>query len=120
MAKFFVKSSWGSDDPTRAAMAFGHSNALAKAGHEVRIFLVGEAVVLAKESVRNSLFPVGWPPLAEQWRESVSLGISIEVCDACRIARGVTEEDIRGFKGSTATPKNFAEQMAWADKVFTE
>ncbi|MFO1100723.1 MAG: DsrE family protein [Xanthobacteraceae bacterium] len=120
MAKFFVKSSWGSDDPTRAAMVFGHSNALAKAGHEVRIFLVGEAAVLAKEPVREALFPVGWPSLADQWRESVSLGISIEVCERCRVARGITPEDIAAFGGKIGTPDTFVAGVVWADKVIVE
>ena len=47
MSKIFMKSSWGSDDPTRAAMVLGHGHALASAGHQVRIFLLGEAVCLA-------------------------------------------------------------------------
>ena len=120
MAKFFMKSSWGSDDPTRAAMVFGHSNALAKAGHQVRIFLLGEASVLARATQRESLFPVGWPALAEQWRESLSLGIPIEVCDACRIARGVTDEDIAGFSATIGTPATFVSGVEWADKVIAE
>ena len=39
-----IKSAWGSDDPTKAAFAFLHANAFAEAGHEVQIFLLGEAV----------------------------------------------------------------------------
>ncbi len=47
MAKRFMNSLWGSDSPTNAEMVFGHGNALASAGHDVRIFLLGEAVTLA-------------------------------------------------------------------------
>mgnify|MGYP000903294792 FL=1 len=120
MARFFMKSSWGSDDPTRAAMVFGHGNALAKAGHEVRIFLLGEAALLAKAVVRESLVPVGWPALAEQARESVGLGISIDVCDACRLARGVTDEDVAAFGARIGTPDTFVAGVVWADKVIAE
>lgn len=120
MAKIFMKSTWGSDDPTRAAMVFGHGNVLAKAGNEIRIFLVGEAATLPRESVRNALFPVGWPPLAEQWRQSVELGIRIEICDACRVARGVTDEDIRTSGAVIATPADFVAGVAWADKIVAE
>ena len=120
MAKFFVKSSWGSDDPTRAAMPFGHSNVLARAGHEVRVFLVGEAAVLARGTVRDTLFPVGWPPLAEQWRQSVELGVRIEVCDACRKARGVSDEEISAAGAFVATPENFLDGVMWSDKVIAE
>lgn len=33
--KIFMKSAWGSDDPTKAAFPFLHGTALAEAGHEV-------------------------------------------------------------------------------------
>ena len=48
MAKVLVKSAWGSDGPTKAAFPFLHGNALAEAGHEVQIFLLGEAVSLMR------------------------------------------------------------------------
>jgi predicted peroxiredoxin len=120
MSKIFMKTSWGSDDPTRAATIFGHGNVLAKAGHEVRMFLVGESVTLVRPAVRESLFPVGWPRLADQWNESVSLGIKIEICDACRIARGVTEDEIISSGAVLATPANFVAGIEWADKIIAE
>ena len=46
MSRILIKSAWGSDDPTKAAFAFIHVNALARAGHEVRIFLLGKAAPL--------------------------------------------------------------------------
>lgn len=115
-----MKTSWGSDDPTRAATIFGHGNALAKAGHEVRMFLVGEAALLAIPRVREALVPVGWPPLAEQWRESVALGIRIEVCEACRAARGVSDADVAGFGATVGTPATFVAGVEWADKIIAE
>ena len=63
--KVLIKSAWGSDDPTKAAFVFLHANAFAEAGHEVQIFLLGEAVNLMKDELINSVMPVGWPPLSE-------------------------------------------------------
>jgi predicted peroxiredoxin len=48
MSKVLIKSAWGSDDPTKAAFPFLHGNALAEAGHEVQIFLLGEAVAVMR------------------------------------------------------------------------
>jgi hypothetical protein len=59
------RSAWGSDDPTKAAFPFSHGHALAEAGHEVRIFLLGEAVGLMRRSVAEAVVPVGWPPVSE-------------------------------------------------------
>ena len=79
MGKMLVKSAWGSDDPTKAAFAFLHANALAEAGHEVQIFLLGEAVSLMRAPVANAVVPVGWPPLAEIFAATVKLKIPIHV-----------------------------------------
>ena len=77
--KVLVKSAWGSDDPTKAAFAFLHSNALQEAGHEAQIFLLGEAVSVMRAPVANAIVPVGWPPLAEILPATVKLGIPIHV-----------------------------------------
>jgi len=77
--KVLVKSAWGSDDPTKAAFPFLHSNALAEAGHDVQIFLLGEAVSLLRTPVANAVIPVGWPPLAETLQKTLALGIPIHV-----------------------------------------
>lgn len=77
--KVLVKSAWGSDDPTKAAFPFLHANALAEAGHEAQIFLLGEGVSLMRDPVANSIIPVGWPPLAETLKKTISLEIPIHV-----------------------------------------
>lgn len=77
--KVLVKSAWGSDDPTKAAFPFLHANALAEAGHEVQIFLLGEGVSLLRDPVLQAVIPVGWPPLRETFQRTVELGIPIHV-----------------------------------------
>ena len=39
--------------------------ALAEAGHEVQIFLLGEAVGFMRKTLANAVTPVGWPPVGE-------------------------------------------------------
>jgi len=63
--KILMKSAWGSDDPTKAAFPFLHGLALAEAGHEVQVFLLGEATSLMRKATANAVVPVGWPPLGE-------------------------------------------------------
>ena len=77
--KVLVKSAWGSDDPTKAAFPFLHGNALAEAGHEVQIFLLGEAVSLMRDPVASAVIPVGWPPLAETLQKTIALGIPLHI-----------------------------------------
>ena len=75
--KIMMKSAWGSDDPTRASFPFVHGLALAEAGHEVQIFLVGEGVYTMRKATVDAITPVGWPPLAETLQKVVAKHIPI-------------------------------------------
>ena len=77
--KVLIKSAWGSADPTQAAFPFHHANAFADAGHEVQVFLLGEAVTVMRTAVAESLVPVGWPPLSEALAAVVKHKIPIHV-----------------------------------------
>jgi predicted peroxiredoxin len=118
--KIMMKSAWGSDDPTKAAFPFLHGDALSDAGHEVQIFLLGEAVSLMRKSVANAVVPVGWPPLAEVLRKLVDKKIVIYACGACSRARGVTEADLTEYGAKFGNPKIFVSLVEWADRVITE
>lgn len=74
-----IKSAWGSDESTKACFAFLHANAFAEAGHQVQIFLLGEAVNLMKDDLIRSVTPVGWPPLSEIMKKTTEHGIRISV-----------------------------------------
>ena len=118
--KIMMKSAWGSDDPTKAAVPFLHGDALSDAGHEVQIFLLGEAVALMRKSEANAVVPVGWPPLAEVLHKLVVKKIPIYACGACSRARGVTEADLTEFGAKFGNPKIFVSLVEWADRVITE
>ena len=63
MAKLMFMGSNGSENPTKSVFPFILANGAMEAGHEAEISLFGDAMVLMKDSVMNSVFPVGWPPL---------------------------------------------------------
>ena len=118
--KILMKSAWGSDDPTKAAFPFLHGNALSEAGHEVQIFLLGEAVSLMRKSVANAVVPVGWPPLADVLSKIVAKKIPVYACGACSRAMGITEADLTEYGAKFGNPKIFVSLVEWADKVITE
>lgn len=118
--KIMMKSAWGSDDPTKAAFPFLHGHALAEAGHEVQIFLLGEAVSLMRQSVAKAVVPVGWPPLSEALDKVVAKKIQIYACGACSRARGVTETDLGNWGAKFGNPTIFVSLVEWADRVITE
>jgi predicted peroxiredoxin len=75
--KIMMKSAWGSDDPTRASFPFVHGLALAEAGHDVQIFLLGEATYLMRKTTASAVVPVGWPPLSETLEKVVAKHIPV-------------------------------------------
>src|ERR1035437_8500403 len=95
--KIFIKSAWGSDDPTRASFPFLHGNALAEAGHEVQIFLLGEGGSLMRDSCVNAITPVGWPPLKE-----------------------ILPKVLDNKNAKFGNPQIFVGLTEWCDKIITE
>jgi len=77
--KILIKSAWGSGDPTQATFPFHHAKAFAEAGHQVQVFLLGEAVSLMRTVVANSVVPVGWAPLSEALASVVERRVPIHV-----------------------------------------
>ena len=75
--KIMMKSAWGSDDPTRASFVFSHGLALADAGHDVQIFLTGEATNLMRKATVEAIKPIGWPPLSETMEKIVAKRIPV-------------------------------------------
>src|ERR1700749_3638471 len=118
--KVLMKSAWGSDDPTKAAFPFSHGLALAEAGHEVQIYLLGEAVVLLRKVVAEAVTPVGWPKVSETLDKVAARHIPIYACGACSRARGVTEADLSNYGAKYGNPTIFVSLVEWSDKVITE
>jgi len=118
--KVMMKSAWGSDDPTKAAFPFLHGHALAEAGHDVQIFLLGEAVSLMRKSVAHAVVPVGWSPLEEILEKVSARHIPIYACGACSRARGVNESDLTQWGAKIGSPAIFVSLVEWADRVITE
>jgi len=125
--KVVMKSAWGSDDPTRASFPFLHGLSPADAGHEVQIFLTGEATYLMRKVTANAVMPVGWPPLSETLHSDLflrgvlprpwvygnrfeSVGSKIRESDNLRIACGMGGSDHHRV-GVTQPPKTGPTRM---------
>ncbi|WP_205772506.1 DsrE family protein [Microvirga calopogonii] len=55
MSRLLVHVTCGPENPTKATLAFFVAAAAVEAGHEVHVFLAGDAVQLLREPVRNAL-----------------------------------------------------------------
>lgn len=118
--KILMKSAWGSDDPTKAAFPFSHGLALSEAGHQVQIYLLGEAVVLMRKVVADAVTPVGWPVVGDFLNKLKAKNVQIYACGACARARGVTENDLANYGAKFGSPPIFVSLIEWADHIITE
>jgi predicted peroxiredoxin len=75
--KIMMRSSWGTDDPTRASFVYAHALALSDAGHEVQIFLTADATNLMRKATADAVIPIGWPPLSELREKIVAKHIPV-------------------------------------------
>lgn len=115
-----MRSSWGTDEPTRASFVFDHGLVLADAGHDVQIFLTHDATYLMRKATVDSVKPIGWPPLSETMAKVVAKGIPIFSCGACSRARGITEGDLISWNAKWGAPAIYVSLVEWADHVISE
>ncbi len=66
MARILIISTHGSEDPTRAGLAFVMAKGAVEAGHKPEVLLAGDASILAKKVVTESVLPVGLPPVKDR------------------------------------------------------
>jgi len=118
--KIMMRSSWGTDDATRASFVFAHALALSDAGHEIQIFLTGDATYLMRKATAEAIIPIGWPPLSEMRDKIVAKHIPVFSCGACSRARGVSESDLAYWEAKFGNPSIFVSLVEWADRIMSE
>lgn len=79
---------YGTEKPWNALRL---SKALVALKQKVNIFLLGDAVGLAKS---NQQTPAGYYNLEQMLGELVALGVAVRACGTCVNARGLKQEDL--------------------------
>ncbi len=94
MGKLLVVATHGPDDPNRATLAFLAAKSAKENGDEVEVFLMNDAVMLAKKGVAENIQGVGLAPFPELLEILQVLEVPMWVCKPCAEARGIKEEDL--------------------------
>ena len=77
MARILIILTHGSEDPTRAGVAFLLAKGAVEAGHKPEVLLAGDASVLARRVVAENVMPVGLPPLKDLVQFAVENGVPV-------------------------------------------
>ena len=118
MAKILVHVTHGSENPTRAALAFLVAKAALSEGHAVSVFLAGDAAVLIRDPILNSLSGLGTGNLREHFDALVAGGAKFYVSGMSAKSRGVSEADIAGKPAEFAMPNVLIKLSLEHDRMF--
>ena len=118
MAKLLVHLATGPENPTRAALALLVARTAASEGHEVRLFLAGDAVQLARPETADAVSGVGTGSFAEHWNALAEAGVPVFLSGMSSKARGV-DASVREGQVELAQPQKLIELAVWADSTIT-
>jgi predicted peroxiredoxin len=115
MAKILINLTHGPEAPTRAALGFLVGRAAVDAGHDVSLFLAGDAVQLLRDAVLDSLVGLGTGSLRESYDAIVQGGGRLYVSGMSSKARGYEPNGI----AEPAMPARLVELALESDSVLT-
>jgi uncharacterized protein len=119
MATILVHVTCGPEHPTKAALGFLVARAAIEEGHDVSLFLAGDATQLLRDAVLDSLVGLGTGSLRESYDAVVAGGARIYASGMSSKARGVGESDLEGKPVEFAMPNRLVQLALEADCVFT-
>jgi predicted peroxiredoxin len=119
MAKILIHITHGPEHPTRAALGFLVAKAAVDEGHEVSLFLAGDAVQLLRDAVLDNLAGLGTGKLRESYDAIVAGGARFYLSGMSSQARGVAETDTAGKPVEMAMPTVLVRLALASDRMFT-
>jgi predicted peroxiredoxin len=105
----------GPENPTRAALGLLVARTALDEGHEVDVFLAGDAVQLAREETAAAAQGIGTGSVAEHLAALKKAGITVFLSGMSSKARGV--EGGEGYE--LAPPQKLVELATWAETTLT-
>ncbi len=116
MTKILVHLATGPENPTRAALALLVARTAAGEGHDVRLFLAGDAVQLARPETADAVHGVGTGSVAEHLRALKEAQVPIFLSGLSSKARGI---DASPAAFEMAQPTKLVEFATWAETTLT-
>lgn len=117
--KILVHITHGPEAPTRAALGFHVAKGALEEGHEVTVFLAGDAVQLVRRGTLDQLVGLGTGELGELHDALVSGGADFYLSGGSSRARSLDEADLGGLSVEFAAPRDLVRLAVEHDRMFT-
>ena len=119
MARLLVHIVTGPENPTRAALGLFVARTALGAGHEVDLFLAGDAVGLLRPATLDAGVGIGTGSMREHVEALVAGGARFHASGMSSKARGLSPESLGGLAVKMAPPEVLIELTFAADRVLT-
>jgi predicted peroxiredoxin len=119
MAKILFHLTNGPEHPTRAALGFYMARLAAEEGHEVSMFLAGDAVTLVRPATAAAVHGIGTGSLSEHQDALRGTGARIYMSAKSSEARAITQEDASVLGAELVHPRKLIELAVENDRMFT-
>ena len=118
MAKLLIHLATGPENPTRGALALLVARTAVEEGHDVQVFLAGDAVQYARPATASTTHGIGTGSFGEHWEALVSASVPIFLSGMSSNARGLEPENAaEGIE--MAPPAKLVELAVWSDSTLT-
>ena len=118
MSKLLVHLATGPENPTRGALALLVARTAAEEGHDVQVFLAGDAVQYARPATASTAQGIGTGSFGEHWEALVAAEVPIFLSGMSSNARGL-EPEAAAEGIEMAPPQKLVELATWADSTLT-
>ncbi len=118
MVKLLVHVATGPENPTRAALALLVARTAAEEGHDVNVFLAGDAVQLVRSETAEVAQGIGTGSVRDHLAALAGASVPVTLSGLSSKARGVTPETAV-LAVQLAPPQRLVELTFWADRTLT-
>lgn len=119
MSRLLVHLSTGPEHPTRAALAFLVARTAQQKGHEVDLFLAGDAVGLLRDSTLDLVQGIGTGSLREHFDALTAGGARFFASGMSSKARALDADSLGGKAVEFSPPDRLVELAFEADRVLS-
>lgn len=119
MSRILIQLATGPENSTRAALAFLVARTAAADGHDVTLFLAGDAVSLLRDATMDATVGVGTGSLREHYTALAESGVRVYASGLSSRARALDAEAMGGKPVELVPPNRLVELIAEADRVVT-